>query len=174
MITLAQLVRIMPHSRSRAATFLDHLKSTMVEFDISTPRRAAAFLAQLGHESGQLLYVQEIASGAAYEGRRDLGNTEPGDGKRFKGHGLIQITGRANHKAVAEHFGKTLDEVVAWLITPEGACRSAGWFWDSRDLNHLADSDEFVKLTKRINGGFNGLADRIELYTRALEVLGAK
>lgn len=172
MISLNQLISIMPHSRSRAEKFIGPLNEAMGEFAITTPARQAAFLAQIGHESGQLLYVQEIASGAAYEGRKDLGNTQPGDGKRFKGKGLIQLTGRANHLACALYFDKSLDEVCEWLITPEGAARSAGYFWHTRDLNQYADSGDFLKLTKKINGGTNGLADRLALWARAKTILG--
>lgn len=173
MISLQQLIGIMPHSRTRAGAFLPHINATMDEFQINTPARRAAYLAQIGHESGQLLYVQEIASGAAYEGRKDLGNTQPGDGRRFRGHGLIQITGRANHLAAALYFDMSMDEIVGWLITPEGATRSSGWFWHTHDLNELADAGDFRGITRRINGGYNGLVDRQTLYDRAINILGA-
>lgn len=155
--------------------FLPHLNAAMEEFEINTPKREAAFIAQLAHESGSFRYVREIASGKAYEGRVDLGNTEPGDGVRFKGRGLIQITGRANYQACSVAlFGD--DRLVAspvLLETPPEACRSAAWFWKSRSLNNLADLGKFLSITKRINGGTNGLADREAYYKRAKEVLGA-
>lgn len=171
-ITAAQLITIMPYARARVPLYLGMLNETCMEFDINTQARVCAYLAQVGHESGQLRYVQELASGDAYEGRKDLGNTQPGDGRRFKGHGLIQITGRANHQKVADFFGKSLDEVVTWLTTPEGATRSSGWFWSTRRCNELADAGDFASLTRRINGGLNGLADRQELYDRAINTLG--
>jgi putative chitinase len=173
MITSTQLITIMPYARARVPLFLGMLNETCHEFDISTPARVCAYLAQVGHESGQLRYVEELASGDAYEGRKDLGNTQPGDGRRFKGHGLIQITGRANHQKVADFFGKSLDDVVAWLVTPEGATRSSGWFWSTHHCNELADAGDFASLTRRINGGLNGLADRQALYDRAINTLGA-
>jgi putative chitinase len=173
MITAGQLITIMPYARARVPLFIGVINETLAEFDISTPARVCAYLAQVGHESGQLRYVEELASGDAYEGRRDLGNTEPGDGRRFKGHGLIQITGRANHQAAATYFGKSLEEIVSWLTTPEGGTRSSGWFWMTHGLNKYADNGDFTGLTRRINGGTNGLADRQALYDRAINTLGA-
>lgn len=171
MITIDQLLAIMPFARQRAPAFIEPLNATMAEFGIDTPARVAAYLAQVGHESGQLRYVVEQADGSAYEGRKDLGNVWPGDGKTFKGHGLIQITGRTNHQAVAVYFNKTLVEVATWMMTPEGAARSSGWFWKTHGCNAFADQGDFVGLTKRINGGINGLADRQALHARALEAL---
>jgi Predicted chitinase len=171
MITLAQLIKIMPWAKPRAPLFLDGINATMAEFDISTPVRQAAFLAQIGHESGQLRYVQEIASGAAYEGRKDLGNTWPGDGIKFKGRGLLQITGRANYAACGKALGLDLIDHPELLELPMNACRSAGWFWALKHLSWLADEDDMEKITRRINGGLNGLADRLALYEVAKEVL---
>ena len=172
MITLEELHRIYPYAGKRADTFIHSLNAAMAEFDISPHvTREMAFLAQIGHESGQLRYVQEIASGAAYEGRKDLGNTDPGDGVRFKGRGLIQITGRANYAKCGEALGLDLLEHPELLELPENACRSAGWFWKSRWLNELADKGDFKLLTKRINGGFNGYADRLALFNKAQQVL---
>jgi putative chitinase len=170
-VTLNQLLLIMPGGRRRAAAFLDALNATMAEFGINTPARQASFLAQVGHESGQLLYVQELASGAAYEGRTDLGNTKPGDGVRFKGRGLIQITGRANYAACGAALGLDLIGTPALLEQPVNACRSAGWFWRARGLNELADAGDQVRVTRRVNGGVNGLADRLALFAVAQRVL---
>jgi putative chitinase len=170
-VTLDQLVKIMPYARKRAGDFLGPLNAAMVEFDINTPARQASFVAQVGHESGQLQYVREIASGDAYEGRKDLGNTQPGDGRRFRGRGLIQITGRANYAACGAALGLGLLSKPELLEQPVNACRSAGWFWKSRGLNELADAGDQVRITKRINGGTNGLADRLALFEVARKVL---
>jgi putative chitinase len=163
-ITLAQLQAIMPYAHARAALFLDPLNAAMDEFEINTPARIECFLAQVGHESGQFRYVEELASGEAYEGRKDLGNSEPGDGAKYKGRGLIQVTGRANY--VAAMMALDLDCVVSpeVLCEPVAACRSAAWFWQSHGLNEIADAGDFEKLTRRINGGLNGEADRLALW----------
>lgn len=176
MIDLIDLKTICPLARSeRLGQLLPFLNATMVEFVVNTPMRQAAFLAQLAHESGQFRYLAEIASGEAYEGRVSLGNTSAGDGRRFKGRGLIQVTGRANYAACSiALFGNpsTLLNAPELLEYPENACRSAGWFWDSRRLNQLADIGDMKTITKRINGGFNGFEDRMKFYSRAKIVLG--
>lgn len=171
MLTVEQLIKIMPYAKARAATFVGPLNDAMREFDINTPARQASFLSQIGHESGQFRYVLELASGAAYEGRKDLGNTQPGDGVRYKGRGLIQITGRANYKACGAALGLDLIGYPELLEQPVNACRSAGWFWKTRGLNELADAGDQVRVTKRINGGTNGLDDRLALFGVARKVL---
>jgi putative chitinase len=170
-MTSADLLAIMPFAKSRIAAFFSPIVAAMDEFDINTQARQAAFLAQVGHESGQLRYVRELASGAAYEGRNDLGNIQPGDGVRFKGRGLIQITGRTNYAACGVALGLDLIALPELLEEPENACRSAGWFWKTHGLNELADAGDQVRVTKRINGGTNGLADRLALFEKAREVL---
>lgn len=172
-VTLDQLIHIMPAGAKRLPNFVDAINATLAEFSINTPARAAAFLAQLGHESGQFRYMAELASGEAYEGRVDLGNTEPGDGKKFKGHGPIQITGRANHKAcsLALYGDERLLDTPELLEQPEDGCRAAGWFWKTRGLNMLADEGDFDRITKRINGGQNGREDRRALWAVAKRVL---
>lgn len=170
-MTLDQLIRIMPHARHRAGIFLAPLNAAMEEFDINTRGRRQSFLAQVGHESGQLLYVRELASGAAYEGRKDLGNTQPGDGIRFKGRGLIQVTGRANYTACMMALDIDCVKQPALLEQPMNAARSAGWFWKTHGLNALADAGDQRAVTRRINGGYNGLADRLALFAAAQRVL---
>lgn len=177
-LTLDQLRKCIPYAGPRAALFHPHLVAAMAEFGIDTPLRQAAFLAQIAHESGSLRYVREIASGEAYDTGRlaaRLGNTPEadGDGQRFKGRGLIQITGRANYKQCSQAlFGDDrLLEMPTLLEDTVAACRSAAWFWHSRSLNPLADTGAFRAITRIINGGFNGYADRLAYYERAKAVL---
>lgn len=171
MITKEQLQKIYPFAKARIDIFLPYLNKYAELYQVNTKLRTAAFLAQIGHESGQLRYVEELASGAAYEGRKDLGNTLPGDGVKYKGRGLIQITGRANYALLSKEFGVDFLSSPVLLSSPEWAVKSAFWFWSKNNLNALADMSDFRQLTKRINGGYNGLADREALYKKALEVL---
>ncbi len=174
LVSQAQLQRIMPRlTNSRAAELLPHLNRAMAEAGINTPKRKAAFLAQLAHESGQLRYFEEIASGAAYEGRKDLGNTQPGDGVRFKGRGPIQLTGRANYTAASKDLGIDLVNNPKRAADPDVGFRVAAWFWSTRGLNALADAGNFDGITKRINGGYNGKADRDRYHAVARDVFGA-
>lgn len=146
------------------------LSSIMPQYGIVERQRECAFLAQIGHESGRLRYTEELASGEAYEGRKDLGNTEPGDGVKFKGRGLIQITGRANYEKAQMALGVPLLLEPERLLQPYFAVKSACWWWQEHGLNELADKGEFEKITKRINGGLNGHEDRLTLYERALSI----
>ena len=172
MITLDNLRAICKHTKSgRLAVFVEPLNDAMQEFDINTPQREAHFLAQVAHESGGFVYVKEIASGKAYEGRADLGNTEPGDGVRFKGRGVIQITGRANYDLCGQALSLPLLDDPELLEQPDNACRSAAWFWRSRGLNALADNGDARAITRRINGGINGLQDRLAYLALAQEQL---
>lgn len=166
---------------ARADAWLPHIAQACEVFAINTPARLAAFLAQIGHESGRLVYVREIwgptPAQRRYEGRRDLGNTQPGDGKRYMGRGLIQTTGRANYRATRDGLADYLphvpdfEAVPALLERADMAAMSAAWYWHSRGLNALADAGDFVRITKRINGGTNGLADRQALHAAAQGVL---
>jgi predicted chitinase len=172
-VSAEQLHRMMPNvSPERAAAMAPYLNRAMQEAGINTPRRAAAFIAQLGHESGQLRYFEELASGRAYEGRRDLGNTQPGDGMRFKGRGPIQLTGRANYEAASRALGVDLVKNPELAARPDVGFRVAAWYWNSRGLNQLADKGDFDGITQRINGGQNGAADRRHLHQLATSVLG--
>ncbi len=173
-ITQAQLTAIAPYSqRDRLEKLLPHLNITMQRYAITTPLRIAHFLAQLGHESDGFNTNEEYASGADYEGRRDLGNTQSGDGVRFKGRGLIQVTGRANYADCGRALGVDLINNPRRLGDFDLACLSAGWYWDTRNLNNHADRDDILTITKIINGGTNGLADRQAYLARAKRVLGA-
>lgn len=172
-MTPDNLKKMMPYARpENIDKFAEPLTLTMIEFDIDTPRRQAAFLANIAHESGSLHYVEEIASGAAYEGRRDLGNTEAGDGKRFKGRGLPQITGRDNYRLCGFALGLDLIANPELLEEPLPAARSGGWFWKTKNLAVLADADKFGSLCRNWNGGYNGLDDRIGHWLRMRKVLG--
>lgn len=172
MIDLVDLKKICPLAKTeRLNLFVDHLNTAMLEHSINNQEREAAFIAQLAHESGSFRYVEEIASGQAYEGRTDLGNTHAGDGVRFKGRGLIQITGRANYAKCGEALGIDLITEPELLEKPEWACKSAAWFWDMRGLNDLADKGDFLRITKRINGGTNGYQDRLTYWDRAKAAL---
>jgi putative chitinase len=168
-VTRRLLVAVMPKAKSaRLDAMLPHLTSAALEFGINTRERLAAWLAQLAHESAELKYLEEIADGSAYEGREDLGNTKPGDGRRYKGRGPIQITGRANYAAAGKALGLDLVAKPELLATNYAAgCRAAAWFWKSKGLNELADKDAFGSITKRVNGGFNGLDDRCLYWARA-------
>jgi putative chitinase len=171
-MTPAQLTQMMPFAAARAATYAEPLSKAMLEFDIDTAKRRAAFLAQVCHESGSLRYVREIADGSAYEGRQDLGNVTHGDGVRFKGRGLLQITGRANYASCGTALRVDLLSEPELLEQPDNACRSAGWFWSSHSLSKYADADAFGALTRAINGGYNGLDDRIVHWLRIRKCLG--
>jgi putative chitinase len=173
LITQEELSAIAPYSRrDRLEKLLPHLNNTMQRYAITTPLRKAHFLAQLGHESDGFNTNEEYASGAAYEGRRDLGNTQAGDGVRFKGRGLIQVTGRANYADCGRALGVDLINNPQRLGDFDLACLSAGWFWDTRKLNNHADRDDVLTITRIINGGTNGLADRRSYLSRAKRVFG--
>jgi putative chitinase len=115
----------------------------------------------------------EMIANKVYGGRADLGNTEDGDGWRFHGRGLIQLTGRSNYTVCGLALGKPFAEHPELLLDPENACLSAGWFWNKRGLNALADNEDWATITKRINGGNIGLSDRIERIHKAMDILGA-
>lgn len=171
-MNVAQLRRIYPFAGAKVDVFLAPLNAAMAEFDIITLARQASFIAQVGHESGQLRYVREIANGSAYEGRKDLGNTQPGDGVRFRGRALLQITGRINYKKCGEALGVDLIKTPELLEGTVLACRASAWWWKSHGLNELSDIGDQVKICKRVNGGTNGLTDRLALFKKASEVLG--
>ena len=174
-ITAQQLLQILPNAGAKAGVFVPVLNTAMLRYQIVGAKRVAAFVAQIGHESGQLVYVREIwgptPAQAKYEGRKDLGNTVAGDGFKYRGRGLIQITGRANYAACGEALALDLINHPELLEQPQHACMSAAWFWASRGLSTLADAGKFDTITRRINGGQNGATDRQALYDKALKVL---
>jgi predicted chitinase len=175
-LTLEALREVYPRlSAADAARYLRPLNKALREGALLTPRRAAAFLAQLGHESGELRYWEELASGVDYEGRKGLGNTQAGDGVRYKGRGPIQLTGRANYRAAGAALGLPLEEQPELVATVDVGFRVAVWFWNSRNLSALADVGtlaSFRSITQRINGGQNGAADREAKWSTAKAVLG--
>ena len=202
MFTSDKLAKIFPStSRKILDRFVDPLNITCEKFEINTPKRAAAFIAQVGHESGGFIYTKENLNYSAagllkvfpkyftqstanayarkpekianrvYANRMGNGNEASGDGWKFSGKGILQITGRDNTSRFAKYMGMTIDEACAYLLTDEGATVSAGWFWEVNNLNTLADADRFTDLTKRINGGTNGLAHRQELWALAKKAL---
>jgi putative chitinase len=174
-ITQHQLLQILPNAGPKAGVFVPVLITAMQRYQIVGSKRIAAFIAQIGHESGQLRYVREIwgptPAQRGYEGRKDLGNLAPGDGFKYRGRGLIQITGRANYAACGEALGIDLVNQPEQLEQPQYACLSAAWYWASKGLNSLADGADFERITQRINGGLNGQADRLALWSQAQKVL---
>ena len=204
-ITQQQLLQILPNAGPRAGIFLPALNRAMARYKIDSRVRQAAFLAQTGHESGQLMRLvenlnydakglamtwpgryqaadgnpntkalglsrkPEAIANDAYAGRN--GNTQPGDGWKFRGRGLIQITGRANYAQAGKALAQPLLDQPELLEQPEWAAISAAWWWSAHGLNELADAGKFETITRKINGGINGLADREALYAKALKVL---
>lgn len=152
---------------AQAKTLARELGQAMHDFDCTTPQRAAMCVAQLAHESGEFRYREEIASGAAYEGRRDLGNVHAGDGVRYKGRGYLQITGRVNYLEVSRALGVDFVHRSTKLADPHWACQASLWWWKQHGCNQLADTGNLVTVTRRINGGVNGLEDRRKYYRRA-------
>ena len=180
--------------------YVEYLNDVMEFYEINNKQRIAMFLAQVGHESGGLRTIKENLNYSAdrlkvifpkyfrgvdtapfaknpekianrvYASRMGNGNEASGDGYRYCGRGLIQLTGKSNYQAFAQDMGWTLEDATAWLAEPEGACWSAGWFWDSRELNQWADKGDVLTVTKKINGGTIGLEDRKSHYEAALEI----
>lgn len=172
MISASEFQSLTPRLPSRRRMeILPALQRAMVQFDITSQRREAHFMAQVLHESGRFRYKVELASGRAYEGRRDLGNTQPGDGPRFRGRGWIQVTGRANYTRYGSLLRLPLAAQPTLAESDENAALIATAFWSTHGLNTVADHDDLLTATRRINGGLNGLADRRECLSHAREVL---
>ncbi len=203
-MTLDQLQQILPRAGAMARIYVDHLNAAADEFDINTVERLAPFIANVGHESGQLRAIEENLNYSAqglmatwpkrfpdlefatryarqpekianyvYANRNGNGDEASGDGWKYRGAGLIQTTFKNNHAACAAYFDIPLADMQAWLRSPEGACRSAGYFWQTNGINALADAGNQEAICRRINGGTNGLADRLALFEKAREVLNA-
>lgn len=203
-LTREQLADLLPNNQN-VSEWVDALNNVLPEYEINTPLRVAAFIAQCAHESGNFTRLeenlnyrwqtlrkvfpkyfptdaiaQEYASrpdkkeaiaNRAYGNRMGNGPEESGDGYRYRGRGLIQLTGKNNYTAFAKSLDIPVEEAVEYLETFDGAVQSACWFWDTNNLNKWADEGDMVTLTKKINGGTNGLEDRIKHYKHALKVL---
>ncbi len=181
MVTDSQLAKIMPNlPADTRAQYLPFLNKAMQIYKINNDLRVSAFLAQIAHESGEFRYMQEIwgptDAQLKYEPTtsvsESLGNTEPGDGERFMGRGVIQITGRYNYGKYGEMLGVDLITTPTIASSPQIAFSTAGAYWETNGLNELADKEDFETITKRINGGLNGYEDRCKYYERAKDVLG--
>jgi putative chitinase len=201
-LTQEQLAQIIP-GNSYVEHWYKSLAQACPDYDINTPQRLAAFLAQCGHESGGFTAIkenlnykaeslcrvwpryfnagnandyahnQEKIANRAYASRMGNGDEASGDGYRFCGRGLIQLTGRSNYQAFADSLGEDINNLPDYLATFEGCVQSACWFWEANNLNKWADAGDIEKMTKIINGGTLGLDDRTARYHRALQILGA-
>lgn len=206
MITVSQLRQLLPKN-----PYVEHwhhaLEQLFPDYDINTPKRMAAFIAQCAHESGGFMVLkenlnykaaslrkifpkyfptdelaqqyaskpnkQEAIANRVYASRMGNGDEASGDGYRYCGRGLIQLTGKSNYQAFADSLEMKVEDVPEYLATFEGAAQSACWFWETNNLNQWADKGDILTLTKRINGGVIGLEDRIKHYEHALHVIGA-
>lgn len=175
-LTAQQLQAVMPKlDAARANGLLKPLAAAMKEFDITTPQRQAAFLAQVAQESGELRYFEEqFGNFAAYEGRADLGNMTPGDGKKYKGRGPLMLTGRANYKAAGRALKLDLEAKPDLVLEPEVGFRVAAWFWKTQGLNDLADRGDLREITKRVHGDYAHLDARQRYYRQAKQALGLR
>lgn len=203
MFTVDILTSIFPNTPHKVLNqYVEPLNDICERFDISTKARAAAFIAQIGHESAGLTTTKEnlnystqglrrvffkyfktdaeaakyarkpeMIASRVYANRMGNGNEASRDGWTYRGRGLLQCTGKNNYAALAKELGKTLDETVVFLETPEGAVTSAAWFWKTNGLNGLADHNRFTDITRRVNGGLNGFEDRKEIWVRARNAL---
>lgn len=163
-------------SAAKAQALADGMNAAFPAGGITTPARIAAFVAQMAHETCGFKYSEELwgptPAQRRYEGRRDLGNTQPGDGFRFKGRGWIQLTGRHNYTLYSKRVGCDLVASPELAARPDIAARVAVCYWADRGLNELADAGNFREITRRINGGYNGWNDRLGYYERAKGLLG--
>lgn len=202
-ITESQLNQLIPGN-----PYLEHwceaLNMILPDYDIDTPQRVAAFLAQSAHESGGFRFLKEnlnykaaslrkvfpkyfpsdelatayankpeMIANRVYGGRMGNGDEHSGDGYKYCGRGLIQLTGKSNYQNFADSIETAVEDIPEFLATFEGAVQSACWFWESNNLNQFADKGDILTMTKRINGGTIGLEDRIKHYNHALHIFGA-
>lgn len=173
----ARILRaVSPRAKSAVVNGLaPHLDDFFAKYKINTLLRQAHFLAQAAHESAHFTTLEEIGGPsyfARYDGRKDLGNVKPGDGNRFHGRGIFQLTGRANYREMGKKLGLPLEQAPQLAADPENSLAIAGVYWNSRSISKLADKDDVRAVTKKINGGYNGIADRIDKLARAKKALG--
>lgn len=173
-ITLDQMRRFARTGRPDILAAVAAGQAVLSRYDITTPGRLCHFMAQIAHESDGFRTTEEYASGAAYEGRKDLGNVRKGDGTRFKGRGLIQLTGRANYRLYGQRLGVDLEARPERAAAPDFSLVVACEYWKDKGLNALADRDDIVGITRRINGGTNGLADRKAQLAAAKAIWGGE
>ena len=204
MITKEQLRKAIPDAKaSNIEKYYEPLIAAMDHFHINKPKRIAAFLANLAHESASFNTIEENLNYSAqrllqvwprhfrgrninlyhrqpqkianvvYANRMGNSNKASGDGWRYRGRGLIQLTGKDNYKMLGDAIDADIVSDPDWILTPEGATISAGWFWKSRGLNDLADVENLREITRKINGGYNGHDDRVRKYRHIRKVLGA-
>ncbi len=176
-MNIADMATCLGASASRTAPFFDAATYAMGEYGIDTLARQAAFLAQCGYETGSLQWMTELGGPdyfAKYDGRADLGNTQPGDGYKYRGRGWIQLTGRANYTKAAGALCLDYVDNPDMIASPTYAPLVAAWFWNTYGLNALADAGNFTQITRVINGGMNGLEDRMSRWAIAKKTLGVK
>ena len=154
-LTIEQLKQ-MGVRADRAVRFVEAINDTLRRYDIDTALRVQHWLAQVLHESGRLFYVEEIASGAAYEGRRDLGNTQPGDGARYHGRGYIQLTGRANYRSYGDRLGVALERRPGLALRPAVGARVLARYFKERGIDDHARRGQWRDVRLEVNGGLNG------------------
>lgn len=174
-ILLAIAPKVSGRKAEAQANIIDSIGDTLARvletYEINTRLRVAHFLAQVAHESDGFCTTEEYASGAAYEGRQNLGNTQPGDGRRFKGRGLIQLTGRANYHTLGGKLGVDLENNPEMAAEPKLSLRVACEYWKGRKINQPADGDDLLECTRRVNGGQNGLDARRGYLVKAKAAL---
>jgi putative chitinase len=172
MITKEMLRKLAPNAKEDIIVHLaEHLNDQLAKYNINTYLRVCHFLAQAAHESASFRTLEEFASGAAYEGRKDLGNVQPGDGKRYKGRGIFQLTGRANYRVMGQRLGYELEHKPELAADPMISIKTACEYWNSRSLSIYADLDDVLTVTKKINGGYNGLEDRKQYLSKAKAII---
>jgi putative chitinase len=172
LITKNQLSRVWDVSETSISDrVINDLNRCLTQFNINTPNRIRHFISQISHESGGGKWMKELASGDAYEGRTDLGNTQPGDGRKFKGAGFIQLTGRYNYQRFADFIKDPRVMEGVDYVALNYPATSSGFWWHTNKMNELCDTNPTVEqVTRRVNGGTRGLADRQMYYNRYLEV----
>lgn len=172
MLTKDIIKKLAPTSKDEIVTpLVEYLNKHMPEYEVNNYLRVCHFLAQAAHEAAAFRTLEEYASGEAYEGRKDLGNTHKGDGVRYKGRGIFQLTGRANYAKIGKLIGKDLENNPELAESPEISVLTALEYWKSRNLNALADKDDVESITRKINGGLNGIEDRKKYLSKIKSIL---